>query len=277
MTEVTVSALFVYPIKSARGIEVSSALALARGFEHDRRFMLVDDGGAFISQRNEPRLALLETRIDGDVLVVTDTTAPAASAHRALRVPLVPSAISAPRRRVRIWNDDCEAVDMGPDARAFFRPFLGHPCSLVYMPDDSRRIVDQEYATSADEIVGFADGYPFLVAGEASLAELNARLTLPLPMNRFRPNIVVRGSGAFEEDDWRTVTIGATPFSVVKPCARCVMVTIDQATAEGAKEPLATLAKYRARKGGVMFGQNAVAHREGRLALGDRLRVTSTR
>jgi uncharacterized protein len=275
MPDITVAALLIYPIKSTRGISVESAAMGPRGFEHDRRFMLVDTAGVFLSQRTHPQMALLRTAFDGDNLVIE------AEGGDCLRVPLTPREDPSRRRPVQIWSDSCEGVDVGPEANTFLSNALGSQCSLIYMPDSIRRYVNPKYATTEDDIVSFADGYPYLIVGDASLDDVNERLTrsseTAVPMDRFRPNIVLSGSLPFEEDGWRTVTIGDYEFSVVKPCDRCVTITVDQRTGVSGHEPLAVLARYRKRENRIYFGQNAIAKGPGVLRVGARVQVTSMR
>jgi uncharacterized protein YcbX len=186
-------------------------------------------------------------------------------------------ATAGPERQVTIWRDTCPAIDQGDAVAAWFGQFLGTDCRLVRLPDTYRRQVDQTFATSPDDQVGFADGFPFLLISEESLADLNGRLDAPLPMNRFRPNIVVRGGGPFWEDRVSTFRIGAITFRCVKPCARCPITTTDQATALVGKEPLRTLATFRRGgihvpgpvRGAAYFGQNVIHDATGVIRVGD--------
>ena len=263
----TISSLFIYPIKSARGIAVTEAEVTERGFAHDRRFMVVDERGKLLTQRQHPTLALVKTEIQGETLVIE---APGAGRTE---MPLRPRE-GAPRK-VQVWSDTCDAIAVAPEATDFFRRHLRVPCELVYMPDETMRQVDPTYAAPGD-IVSFADGFAFLVISEASLAELNAHLRKrgahEVPMNRFRPNLVVTGCGPHAEDTWREITIGEVAFRVAKPCDRCVLTTVDQQTGVPGKEPLATLATYRSQVGGVMFGQNLVHRGRGVIRVGDAVR-----
>jgi uncharacterized protein YcbX len=263
-----VAALHFYPVKSCRGVGLERATLEARGLRHDRRWMLVDDEGRFLTQREEPRLALVGAAVDDGALVLS------APGRAALRVPLVPTAGSAPRRRVRVWKSEVEAVDLGPRAASWMAEWLGRSASLVHMPDDARRAVNPEYAREGD-IVSFADGYPLLVVSESSLEDLAARLGRPIPMNRFRPNVVVRGFPPWAEDGWRRIRIGAIPMRVCKPSARCVVTTVDQSTGERGDEPLRTLATFRKQDGGVMFGQNCAPDALGEIAVGDAVTIES--
>jgi hypothetical protein len=260
MSAIVVSGLVIYPVKGARGIARSHARAGDRGFALDRRWMLVDEAGVFITQRTFPRLALLETALEADALVLR------APGFEPLRLPLVPE--GKPEERVEVWSDRCRAIDVGAEAAGYLGAFLGTRCKLVFMPDEVVRRVDGRYAKRKEK-VGFADGFPYLLASESSLADLNGRLEVPLPMDRFRPNIIVRGAPAWAEDDWETLAVGSMRFHVLKPCSRCPVTTVDQATGIMGKEPLATMATFRKKHGKVYFAQNMVADAEGEVRVGD--------
>lgn len=261
MPAIHVTALYRYPVKGCRASMLDSADVVPRGIAGDRGYMLVDDSGCFITQRTHPRMALIVPQLVDDSLLLTAPD----------REPLyVPRPDDGKRHRVTIWSDDCDAVDQGDAVARWLSGFLGESCRLVRMVEDYVRLVDRDYAVSESDEVGFADGYPFLLTTEESLAELNRRMDAPLPMNRFRPSIVLSGAEPFAEDGWRTIRVGAITFSVVKPCARCVVTTTDQFTAERGKEPLTTLATFRKVRGkGVMFGQNLIHHSSGTLRVGD--------
>jgi uncharacterized protein YcbX len=263
---VRVSSLHFYPVKSCRGVDIERATLEARGLRHDRRWMLVDDEGVFVTQREEPRLARVETAVEDGAIVLR------VPGREALRLPVATTNADAPRRRVRVWKSEVDAVDGGPQAAAWMTEWLGRSASLVHMPDDARRAVNPEYAREGD-IVSFADGYPLLVVSESSLEDLGARLGRPVPMNRFRPNVVVRGSAPWAEDGWRRIRIGAIPMRVCKPCPRCVVTTVDQSTSERGDEPLRVLATFRKQDGGVMFGQNCAHDALGEIAVGDSVTI----
>jgi len=262
MSNITVSGLFVYPIKAAKGIEVSRARITPLGFECDRRFMLVDARGEFITQRDHAALALIETSIDAETLVVR------APGHDALRLPL--RLHGSPDRTVRVWKDQCRAIFAGKTAADYFSLHLNKPVELVFMPEAEGRMVDTEYAKRGEK-VSFADAFPFLLATEESLADVNARLVDGVPMNRFRPSIVVRGAPPWAEDTWTSMSIGNAVFHFSKPCQRCHVITIDQATAARGIDPLATLATFRSRANKVYFGWNLVAEGDGEVHVGDRV------
>jgi len=254
------SAINLYPIKSARGIALSSVPLDEFGLAQDRRWMVVDSSGRFVSQREAHQMALVEVAVDGEALVITGAGMPD------LRV--TPPPADAAREQVTIWEDSCPAQSAGPEAARWFSAWLERPSRLVYMPSSTFRTANPEYVPEPRR-VSFADAYPLLLIGEGSLEELNRRMDVPLPMNRFRPNLVVAGTEPFAEDQWKTIRVGDIVLDVVKPCDRCVTTTIDQATGMAGKEPLRTLAQFRKWNGQVYFGQNVVHRTPGWLRTGD--------
>ena len=262
------SSLYVYPIKSMGGISLEAWDVDGRGLRYDRRWMLVDEDGWFISQRELPRMALISVRIEPDRLVLNAPQMPS------LELPLGPTADEI--IPVRIWDDLVGSAPVGDDADRWFGEFLGVRCSLVFLPDESVRQVDPDYGEAGDQ-VGLADGFPFLLISEASLADLNARMEHPLPMNRFRPNLVIGGCEPFAEDVWKLIRIGSLTFRVVKPCSRCTITTVDQTTAAKSKEPLRTLASFRKVGNKVLFGQNLIHDGTGTLRTNDPVEILQTR
>jgi uncharacterized protein YcbX len=220
--------------------------------------------GLFFTQRELPRMALIRPDVaNGALRLDAPEMTPLAA-----RV-----AAEGPTRDVMVWRDRCPAVDQGDDVAAWLSDFLQQRCRLVRMADAHTRRVDPVYAVREADQVGFADGYPFLLISEESLADLNGRLAAPLPMNRFRPNIVVRGGTPYAEDRWRRIRVGAVELHLVKACARCAITTTDQQTAMVSREPLATLATYRRGERGVLFGQNAIHTSQGAIRVGDPVEV----
>jgi len=266
----TVSALHVYPVKGLKGLDVDGARCTDRGLENDRRWMLVDAHGEFLTQRVLPRMATVWTAIGNDMLELS------APDMDTIEVPLVPRGGDA--MRVRVWRSDCDALAPSPEADAWLSEYLGIRCRLVNMPDSTRRESNPDYAGKG-KLVSFADGYACLATSESSLADLNARLMAKghraLPMNRFRPSIVLAGSRAYEEDGWKRIAIGEALFGAAKPCGRCQVTTTDQSTGEVVgPEPLATLATYREHpEFGIMFGMNWVMLETGTIRVGDIVRV----
>lgn len=259
-----ISQLYLYPVKGARGIALDAAELDAFGMRHDRRWMVVDDAGNFVTPREHARLALVDVSVEAERLRIG--TPDGAEAF----VPLAQE--DGDSRSVQVWLDRVEALDAGDAAAAVLSAHLGFGVRLVHMPERTLRQVDTDYGVPGDR-VSFADGFPLLLISQAALDALNGRLAAPLPMLRFRPNVVVSGTRPHEEDEWRRITLGTVPCDVVKPCGRCVVTTLDPATAGGGKEPLRTLATYRRWNGHVWFGQNVIHRGAGTLRVGDGVRV----
>ena len=256
-----------YPIKGMKPQHLEAAKIERRGLAHDRRWMLVDANGRFISQREHARLALMEVEVTTAGLRVQAPGAEPLSVQKPLP--------EVARRTVQIWDDAVEAVLADERAHRWFSKVVGFDCQLVYMDEAAARPVDATYAVRSTDEVNFADGYPVLLTTEASLADLNARLKTPVPMERFRPNLFVAGCAPFEEDTWRQIRIGEVAFHVVKPCARCVVTTIDQDSGLAGKEPLRTLATFRNQGNKVYFGQNLIPDAPGIIRVGDRVEVVT--
>lgn len=247
------SEIWVYPVKSLAGIPLQTAVVEPRGLQYDRRWMLVDAAGQFVTQREIAGMALLGTAVEPPFLSVFLKKNPA----QKIQIPLDPPVSEMAKMRVQVWSANCAARRYGSEINDWFSDVLGQKLQLVFMPDTTRRPADSRYAPRGQH-VSFADGFPFLLIGQASLDELNSRLAQPLPMNRFRPNLVFTGGAPFEEDGWSHFFIGDQPFQGVKPCGRCIITTTDQETALRAAEPLKTLAMYRRVENKILFGQNAV-------------------
>lgn len=260
-----VHSLFIYPIKSLGGIEVSSAELEPRGFALDRRWMLMDSEGRFITQRKYPQLALFEPRIGKNKLIVLSRT----NGSR-VEVPFEPTGI---KFTVQIWDDSVEAIEVSITVSQWFSNQLGMDVRLVFMPQDTKREVDQKYALNKEDIVSFADGYPVLIVNMASLNDLNSRLKTKVPINRFRPNIVVDSLQPYQEDDWHNFKVKDAELAVVKKCSRCVMVNVDSDTGSKEVEVLAELSNYRKANNKVYFGMNAIPLKTGAISVGDMIEV----
>ncbi len=271
------SELYLYPVKSLAGIQVTSWELDAFGLRFDRRWMVVTPAGKFMTQREFPQMAKIHPKLE-----------PGANGEVRLRLwhpelgeCEVPAVRDCPRVRVVVWHDEVEAVAIDPAVDAWLSQALGVPCRLVFFPDTVCRQIDLRYA-SPGERVAFADGFPLLLIGQGSLAELNLRLIakgkLQVSMRRFRPNLVVAGASAHAEDSWSRIKIGEVVLRVVKPCSRCVITTVDPERGEFAgKEPLATLAAYRKRGNKIYFGQNLIHENLGSLRVGEQVQVLSVR
>lgn len=264
MQNTHVSGLAIYPVKSLRGIALDAMHIGELGPDGDRRFVVVSDDGRFLTQRQFPRMCLVDVVLEGSELQLNAPGQP--------RLLLNTRNATARRTPVVVWRDTVDACDMGDAAAAWFTAYLGVAARLFYMPADSVRAVDPMYARAGDR-VGFADGFPLLLTTQASLDAINAELADPIGMERFRPNIVISAAAAFAEDEWKRVRIGAIEFDVVKPCSRCAIPSIDVQTAQ--KQPIVaqTLARLRRRGDAVYFGQNLIQRGHGTLVLGDPVTV----
>lgn len=265
-----VAALYIYPIKSLGGIELKSSAITPRGLAHDRRWMLVDEKNEFLTQRVYPQMALLKTAIDQEDILIYHSDDPS----DLIKVPLQPT--QKETIIVKVWDDYCEAQYADNEVNEWFSKKLGLACKAVFMPDSSKRKLDGVYALSDEDITGFADGYPLLFISQASLNDLNSRLSEPVPMDRFRPNIVLEGTEAYAEDGMKEFTINRTSFYGVKLCGRCIVTTTNQHTGERGKEPLRTLATYRTINNKVCFGQNVISSGSGKIAVGDTIELVTT-
>ena len=264
------SEIYIYPVKSLGGIHLDVANITTRGLENDRRFMLIDEKGRFMSQREHPQLAIFQTKIEDTFLKVAHKkTGQILSINLSSNSQLTPLSVT-------IWDDETSAIEVSNDASLWFTQILEIPTRLVYMPEESQRKTDPQYSLTGEEITSFSDGYPILIIGQSSLNDLNNRLANPVNINRFRPNFVFTDGEPFEEDNWHEFAVGNIRFFGVKPCARCIMTTIDQETGEKkGKEPLLTLNKYRKAGNRILFGQNVLISQLGTVSVGDDVTVIS--
>jgi uncharacterized protein YcbX len=251
-----VSELWIYPVKGLRGYRLEESLVERRGLRYDRRWMAIDAFGRFVSQRELPAMATLSAVVTNGQLVLGDSASEIAVPSRDLPV------------MATVWSHTVKSYDCGQAVATWLSDRLDQPLRLVEMKADSVRPV------GADGEVSYADGYPILIVGQESLDDLNARLPIPIPMNRFRPNIVTKGLPAFGEDDLREFAIGEASFKWGRRCARCLVTTTDQETGERlGPEPIATLSGYRLIDGKAMFGSNLLPTKEGVVRVGDVLQV----
>nr|WP_100549569.1 MULTISPECIES: MOSC domain-containing protein [unclassified Pseudomonas] len=259
----SLSGLYRYPLKSGRGEALQRSAVDGLGLHGDRRWMVVDaDSGRFITQRLLPQMSQLSARYDARGGL---TLSAPGQADLAVALPDPEQDL----RGVVVWRDSLRVPDAGDEAAEWLSTMLGKPCRLVQVPEARARQVDTAYAQAGDR-VAFADGFPLLLIGQASLDDLSQRVGQPLSMLRFRPNLVVTGSEAYAEDGWKRIRIGDVEFEVVKGCSRCILTTIDPLTGErnAQREPLATLKTYREKDGDVFFGQNLLPRGIGELQLG---------
>lgn len=240
-----VSQLFVYPIKSLKGIALKSAVLSSRGIEYDRRWMLVDQYNRFITQREIPGLVLFDIQFGPDGLIVQH---PAKS-----EACLIPFKLKfTDFVTTKVWNDECIGGSASEPVNAYFSSALNQQVNLIFHPETGKRSVSNHGSSS----IAFSDSNQYMILGENSLALLNSKLLESLPMNRFRPNIVFSGGEPHDEDTWKEIRIGTTRFEVVKPCARCQVTTIDQESGAVGVEPLKTFATYRKFDRKILFGQH---------------------
>jgi uncharacterized protein len=242
---------------------VTSGRVMEKGLEHDRRWMLIDENGLFMTQRVYQRMALFKLRPENGSFVIH---------HEGDSLKMPDRAVEGTSRTVGIWDDKVEVLEAPNEVSAWFAKYLGLNCQLVAFPEGNARPIDPNYRL-AEENVSLADGYPLLVIGQASLDDLNGRLEKPVPMNRFRPNLVFTGGKPYEEDLWKRFTIGSENFMGVKSCARCVTTTVDQETGVMGREPLLTLSRYRREKDRILFGQNVIPLDRGQIREGDEIVV----
>lgn len=260
----TITELNLYPIKSCAGVALREATLTQAGLMteqiYDREWMVVDAQGEFLSQREYPRMALIQPRIKAETLELR------APGMLRLDIPLgLPHPDDARTLKVRVWNDSLTAYDCDDTTAAWFSSFIGTPCRLVRFHSEAQRKVDSNWTGGVAATTLFSDGFPVLVISSAALEDLNEKLAAQqrpsLPMNRFRPNVVIGGTEAFEEDFAQTIRIGAATLAPVKPCARCTIPSVDQATGERGADPLDILQSYRVNPkvdGGITFGMNAI-------------------
>jgi uncharacterized protein len=261
MNPMIVSGIWIYPVKALQGVPLQQAQVERRGLRHDRRWMLVDESGVMITQRQVHELVRIMVRPkDGEWLLYHRNPASGQCS-----VPL--EAAGGNRLTVQVWDDRVEALWPGLEADGWLSGVLNRSCRLVYMDEHALRPADERYA-GPDQLVSFADAYPFLLLNQASLAELSNRSALPLEAERFRPNFLISGSTPFAEDHWRRISMDGIGFELVKPCARCVVTTLDPFTGDKSAEPLRTLATFRQWGNKLYFGYNMICLQTGQVEVG---------
>lgn len=268
MSEIVLSEITIYPVKSLGGIHLKEAGVEKKGLKHDRRFMLVDENNNFVTQRTFPKLALIKTTLNEEGIILEN------SEFGSILVPFV--FLTKNYAEVKVWNSLCKVLVTEDKLNKILSDFLNISCKLVYMPEEFERTVSPTYDVLGNSVVSFADGYPFLLISQESLNDLNSKTDEYIPMDRFRTNLVFSGGTAFQEDTWKKISINGVIFHIVKPCERCVMTTVDQKEGKSfSKEPLKTLAKYRNINGKVIFGQNLLVENEGLIKVGDKVEILS--
>ncbi|RZK16828.1 MAG: MOSC domain-containing protein [Pedobacter sp.] len=270
MNDLMLSGIYIYPVKSLGGISLGESILEERGLQYDRRWVLVDDEGIFITQRKYPLLSLLKVSINGDHIMVSHQNEP----EQYISFPIAQQ--NGETIQVTIWDDLTFGIEVSENVSNWFSNYLKFSVRLVKMEEQTKRNVDPKYA-SENDIVSFADGYPCLIIGQSSLDQLNERLEIPVLMDRFRPNFVFTGGEPHVEDSISDFELGGVLFSAVKPCARCVLITVDQQTGVKGAEPLKTLSKYRTKDHKIMFGQNLIHKGSGTIRIGMKLSIKSTK
>jgi uncharacterized protein len=280
MSGYRLASIHIYPMKAGRAVDLDESEVEPCGLAGDRRWLLVDENGRFVSQREEPSLALVHVtygRAPGTSRG-PGTISVEAAGHPRGRIA-APETRGAEMLKVTVWSSAVLAAAAGPAADAWFSSYLGRTVRLVHLDDPARRPVDPEFGREGD-VVSFADGYPLLLTSAGSLAELGRWLTedgdQPVPMTRFRPSVVVTGAPPWAEDRWHRIRIGAVPLRVVKPCGRCVVITTDQVTGERGSQPLKMLGRRRRFGQQLVFGQNLIPDSPGVIRVGDPVEILET-
>jgi hypothetical protein len=266
--DIRLASIHIYPMKAARAVDLGESRVEPWGLAGDRRWLLVDEDGRFISQREESSVARVVVSCGPDCIRV--------SAEGRTDLVIAEPPAGAALLKVRVWSTTLLAAAAGPEADTWFSDYFGRPARLVYLDDPTRRPVDPEYGRAGD-VVSFADGYPLLLTSAGSLDELGGWLAAdgerPVPMTRFRPSVVVAGAPPWAEDRWRRVRIGAVPFRVAKPCGRCLVTTTDQVTGERGRQPLKMLGRRRRFGQQLVFGQNLIPDAGGVIRVGDPVEI----
>jgi uncharacterized protein len=260
--ELRLTGIHLYPIKGLGGITVQTAEVLPKGLRYDRRFMLIDQAGNAMTQRVFPKMALFSCYLKGKLLMVS-------YGDEAVTFPAEPASFIN-EQSAGIWEQSVTVNEVTEELSQWFSQKLKSSCKLMYFPERNSRPIDPEYQINKEQ-VSLADAYPILIIGEQSLADLNSKLIQPVPMNRFRPNLTFTGGEAYTEDDWGTFRIGTTILAGVKPCARCIVTTVDQETGIRGVEPLKTLSEYRKKNNKVLFGENVLVITPGEINVGDQI------
>ena len=263
LSTIKIQDIYIYPVKSLGGIRLEQAVLEERGLQHDRRWMLVDENNRFLSQREMSQLTLFTLSQHNSGFKIQARFGNEEEFDLPFQIQ------QGEIIQVTVWDDVCPAIEYA-EGSSWFTKQIKQNCKLVYMPDTSNRYVDKQYA-SKNEIVSFSDGYPLLLIGQESLDDLNKRLQHPIGMERFRPNLVASGGRAFEEDNWKQIRINGIDIEIAKPCARCVIPSINPATAQIEKEPNASLSKYRLRDNKIYFGQNLLPKSVGLISCNDKI------
>lgn len=264
-SDYTIHSLYVYPLKSAKGIQVKHAEASPKGFKHDREWMVVDPKGKFMSQRLHPRMSGLKTAFIKDGIAL--------SAEQMEDI-IIPFKAEGESTEAVIWDDTCQVQEVSRELSDWISQFMGEACKIVHMKQGEVRLVDPRYKITDHDNTLFSDGFPYLFTATASLHDLSQRTKMDLEMIRFRPNIVIESKLPFEEDCWKKAEIGNILFHLVKPCGRCSIVNVDPKTGKRGDEPLKTLASFRKQEKKILFGINAITTGSGVISIGDHVTIS---
>ncbi len=260
----TLTDIYIYPIKSVKAVNQPAAQVEEKGLSFDRRYMLVDPQGKFISGRTHPQLTQIEVQFSQHLLLVNAPNMPTLTIN--------PDDFGEKMKTSQVWSDNVNALHCHNDYDLWFSNYLQQPCQLVFFGKETKRLLKNR-----ETQVSFADGYPLLLINQASVDFLNARLQKPVTALHFRPNIVVKGDFPFVEDSWSRLKIGEVEFEVSKPCSRCLFTNVDPQTGLVDKdEPLNTLAKFRYHQGNIDFGQNLIPLNSGLIRAGDEIKILNT-
>lgn len=262
----TLTGLYVYPVKGFKGISLSKTDATERGINFDRRWMVIDEKGKFVTQRTENGFARIQVKLHNDHIELIDEL------ERQASIKVSHEVAFAAKADAKVWDDKVTIMQVSKLADNWISELFSKNYRLVYQPDIDHRIADIKYAPEGHK-VSLADGFPYLLCNEASLDQLNEKAGTNLNMNRFRPNLVIKGLKAFEEDNIRKIQTGDVVFRLVKPCARCVVTTIDQETGEKGTEPLKTLSAFRKNGNKILFGMNMIVEKQGELSVGSEVKI----
>lgn len=261
----TLNDIYIYPIKSIQAISIPAGSVEEKGLSLDRRYMLVNKLGKFITGRTHPQLTQIKVEFSRNSLLV--------QAPNMQQLTITPDEFTEDKKNAQIWSDHIQALHCGLKYDAWFSDYLNEPCQLLFFSQDTKRLIKNR-----ETQVSFADGYPLLLINQKSLDQLNARLQKPVSALNFRPNIVINGDFPFVEDSWSRIQIGEVEFEVSKPCTRCLFINVDPKTGlADKKEPLATLATFRYTEGDINFGQNLIPLNSGFIRIGDEVKVLTTK
>lgn len=263
--QISVTQLFIYPVKSFAGISVEQSELDDMGLKYDRRWMVVSPEGVFITQRTVPKMSMIHTQINKGKLILST------EGKVSHEVPEISS--TSKKLEVNVWNDNVLATKVGDDTDKWISDILGFDCHLVYIEDEVIRQCDLDFSEEGER-TGFADGFPILIISEESLTDLNNRLESPVDMRRFRPNIVISGIEAFAEDKFSNFSINNVEMKAVKLCSRCPMPMVDPDLGERTSpEPILTLSKYRKWDNKIFFGMNIIHKNQGEISVGDEFTI----